>query len=60
MLERVGGELMKRECKQLHRLVRKRHRRAVNDNALSAWRDANGGEFRLHNLAERDGGVIPA
>ena len=60
MLERVGCELMKCERKELHRLVRKRHRRAVNDNALSAWRDANCGQFRLHKLAERDGAIIAA
>ena len=41
ILERVGGELMKRERKQLRRLVRKRNWRAGNDNALSVWRDAN-------------------
>ena len=58
MLERVGGELVQRERKELHSLVRKRYRRAVNDNALSAWRDADSGQFRLHKLAEGDGAVI--
>ena len=35
ILEGIGGELMKCERKQLHRLVRKRHRRPGNDDTLS-------------------------
>src|SRR5688572_12075563 len=57
MLERVGGELVKCEREELHRLVRKRHRRAVDDDALTAGRDGDGGEFSLHKLPERKSAV---
>jgi hypothetical protein len=58
MLERVGSELMNRQREELHDVLRKRHRRPVDDNVLGAGRDADRAQFPLHKIPERDVAAI--